>query len=233
MVGYGADRGIIPIVCENIFERMTSNTDADLTIKVTCSMLEIYMEKVKDLFNPSAGELKIRNDPKKGFFVEGLTQNAVADYESISKLMDAGTKARTVASTQMNATSSRAHTIFQIILTQTKIDREASTAKDKVAIINLIDLAGSERADSTGATGDRLKEGAAINLSLTCLGNCISALAANSDPALKKKTRVPYRDSALTMLLQNSLGGNAKTIMIAALSPADINYDGAWRAGYG
>jgi len=106
-----------------------------------------------------------------------------------------------------------------------QIDRAAGTAKDKVAIINLIDLAGSERADSTGATGDRLKEGAAINLSLTSLGNCISALAANSDPALKKKVRVPYRDSALTMLLQNSLGGNAKTLMIAALSPADINYE--------
>ncbi len=107
-----------------------------------------------------------------------------------------------------------------------QIDRAAGTAKDKVALINLIDLAGSERADSTGATGDRLKEGAAINLSLTCLGNCISALAANSDPAKgKKPVRVPYRDSALTMLLQNSLGGNAKTIMIAALSPADINYE--------
>ena len=86
-------------------------------------------------------------------------------------------------------------------------------------------MAGSERADSTGATGDRLKEGASINLSLTCLGNCISALASNSDTSQKKKVRVPYRDSVLTMLLQNSLGGNAKTIMIAALSPADINYD--------
>jgi hypothetical protein len=105
------------------------------------------------------------------------------------------------------------------------VDRAAGTAKDKVSVINLIDLAGSERADSTGASGDRLREGAAINLSLTCLGNVISALAANSDPALRKKVRVPYRDSVLTMLLQNSLGGNAKTIMIAALSPADINYE--------
>ena len=226
MVGYGADRGIVPIVCESLFARLAAQaSDPDWSAKVTCSMLEIYMEKTRDLLNPSAGDLKVRNDVKKGFFVEGLTANAVADYASIAQLMDAGTKARTVASTAMNATSSRAHTIFQVVLTQTRVDRAAGTAKDKVAVINLIDLAGSERADSTGATGDRLKEGAAINLSLTCLGNCISALAANSDPALKKKARVPYRDSVLTMLLQNSLGGNAKTIMIAALSPADINYE--------
>lgn len=86
MVGYGADKGIVPMACEKIFARMRENEDADLTIKVTCSMLEIYMEKIRDLFNPGAGELKIRNDPKKGFFVEGLTQNAVGDYESISKV---------------------------------------------------------------------------------------------------------------------------------------------------
>lgn len=93
-----------------------------------------------------------------------------------------------------------------------------------MAIINLIDLAGSERQSGTGATGDRLKEGSAINLSLSSLGNCISALATNSGSG-EKKVRVPYRDSVLTMLLQNSLGGNAKTIMIAAISPADINHD--------
>lgn len=165
----------------------------------------------------------MRNDPKKGFYVMGLTRNAVGNYETIEKLMEAGSKARTVASTNMNATSSRAHTIFQIVLTQTKVDAALGKATDKVALINLIDLAGSERANSTGATGDRLKEGSAINLSLSSLGNCISALAHNAGN--KKKMRVPYRDSVLTMLLQNSLGGNAKTIMIAAISPADVNYD--------
>ncbi len=186
-------------------------------------MLEIYMEKVKDLLNPTAGELKVRNNPTRGFYVENLKRNAVSSFATIEKLMDAGTKARTVASTAMNATSSRAHTIFQLILTQTKVDRAKGTATDKTALINLVDLAGSERADSTGATGDRLKEGSAINLSLSSLGNVISALAANSDPD-KKHVRVPYRDSVLTMLLENSLGGNSKTIMIAAVSPADINY---------
>lgn len=90
MVGYGADRGIIPMACEKMFERVKANDDPDLTMKVTCSMLEIYMEKTRDLFNTSAGELKIRNDPKKGFFVEGLTQNAVGDYDSISKVRGIG-----------------------------------------------------------------------------------------------------------------------------------------------
>ena len=225
MMGYGEDKGIIPIMCNRIFDRVKSNTDPDTTIRIEASMLEIYMEKVKDLFNPSAGELKVRLNPAKGFYIENLSKNAVGDFPTIEKLMDAGTKARTVAATAMNATSSRAHTIFQLTLTQTKVDRAANKATDKVALINLIDLAGSERADSTGATGDRLKEGSAINLSLSSLGNVISALAANSDPDNKKKVRVPFRDSVLTMLLENSLGGNSKTIMIAAVSPADINYD--------
>jgi hypothetical protein len=225
MVGYGEDKGIIPIASEKIFDRINANTDGNLSFKVESSMLEIYMEKIRDLFNPGEGDLKIRLDPKKGFFVQGLTKNTVGDYATIETLMEAGTKARTVAATNMNATSSRAHTIFQLTLTQTKVDAAAGKATDKTSMINLIDLAGSERADSTGATGARLKEGSAINLSLTALGNVISALAYNSDPSNKKEKKVPYRDSALTMLLQNSLGGNAKTIMIAAISPADVNHD--------
>jgi len=121
----------------------------------------------------------------------------------------------------MNATSSRAHTIVTISLVQ-KYKNEAGKEMAKSSLINLVDLAGSERADQTGATGDRLKEGAAINLSLTSLGNVISALA---DASSGKNVRVPYRDSVLTKLLMNALGGNSKTIMIAAISPADINYD--------
>ena len=132
MMGYGPDKGIIPLACERIFDRIEGNTDDSLTIKVEASMLEIYMEKIRDLFNPKAGDLKIRNDPKKGFYVESLTRNAVGNYASIDKLMEAGTKARTVASTNMNATSSRAHTIFQVILTQTKVDAARGKATDKV-----------------------------------------------------------------------------------------------------
>jgi kinesin family protein 1 len=126
----------------------------------------------------------------------------------------------------MNATSSRAHTIFTIILTQTITNQSTMKVTDKVSKISLVDLAGSERAASTGAQGGRLKEGAAINKSLSALGNCISALADASKPGIdKSKHFIPYRDSVLTWLLRESLGGNAKTIMIAALSPADINFE--------
>lgn len=153
MMGYGPDKGVIPIASEKIFERIAaakaSATDSDTTYKVEASMMEIYKEEVRDLFAPKAGALRVR-EGKSGFYVENLTRNAVADYDSISKLMDAGTKARTVAATNMNATSSRAHTIFAIVLTQTRIDRAKGTATDKTSVINLIDLAGSERAESTG-----------------------------------------------------------------------------------
>ncbi|VDP61309.1 unnamed protein product [Schistosoma curassoni] len=127
------------------------------------------------------------------------------------------TARRTVAATNMNETSSRAHTIITITFDQL-IGSEESKISRKRSVINLVDLAGSERAESTGATGDRLKEGAKINRSLSALGNVISALAEN-------KKVIPYRDSILTKLLQNALGGNSKTVMIAAISPADINYD--------
>ena len=157
--------------------------------------------------------------------MDGLKKMAVADFDTIEKLMESGTKARTVASTNMNATSSRAHTIFQIILTQTKVNMETKKATDKSSIINLIDLAGSERQSGTGASGSTLKEGCAINQSLSALGNVISALAKNANAGKgKRKVLVPYRSSVLTQLLKNSLGGNAKTIMIAAVSPADVNY---------
>lgn len=135
MMGYGPAKGIIPIASEKIFERIDNNEDSSLTFRVEASMLEIYMEKVRDLFNPKAGDdLKIRLNPKIGFYVENLSKNAVRDPKMVQRLMDIGAKARTVASTAMNATSSRAHTIFQLILTQTKVDQSGSEAKatDKV-----------------------------------------------------------------------------------------------------
>nr|XP_020041694.1 kinesin-like protein KIF1B isoform X5 [Castor canadensis] len=138
--------------------------------------------------------------------------------------MDAGNKARTVAATNMNETSSRSHAVFTIVFTQKKHDSETNLSTEKVSKISLVDLAGSERADSTGAKGTRLKEGANINKSLTTLGKVISALAEVSKK--KKKTDfIPYRDSVLTWLLRENLGGNSRTAMVAALSPADINYD--------
>ncbi|KAL3873216.1 hypothetical protein ACJMK2_036357 [Sinanodonta woodiana] len=193
--------------------------------KVTFSMLEIYNEQVRDLLvkaKPPHGGLKIRQNPSAGFYVEGLRAVPVRAYAEIEKLMEQGTFNRTTASTNMNATSSRSHMVITIRFVQV-FKNEAGQSNTRSSDVNLVDLAGSERADSTGATGDRLKEGSAINQSLSTLGNVISALA---DLSLgKKNVLVPYRDSVLTKLLQSALGGNSRTIMIAALSPADINYD--------
>ncbi|XP_021365706.1 kinesin-like protein KIF28P isoform X2 [Mizuhopecten yessoensis] len=229
MVGYGSNKGIVPIFCDELFkavEEKRANAGADEEYQVTLGMLEIYNEQVRDLLNPKTinqkGGLKVRQDPKKGFYVEQLTSCSVNNYKEIDNKINDGTRNRTVASTSMNATSSRAHTIVAITFTQ-KTPNETGQSMTRTAIVNLVDLAGSERADSTGATGDRLKEGSAINQSLSSLGNVIKALADQSTG--KKKVVVPYRDSVLTKLLQNALGGNSKTIMIAALSPADINYE--------
>jgi kinesin family protein 1 len=237
MMGSNDDPGIIPSACQEIFRRIDSNTNEDISFRVECSMLEIYNERVRDLLNPrnprnDAG-LRVREHPVTGPYVEGLARAPVSDYAQLSQAMEAGAAARTIAATQMNATSSRAHTVFTAVLTQTATDRAALRATDRVARIHLIDLAGSERAASTGAAGDRLREGAAINQSLSALGNCISALAdhARAGTGAAGRPFVPYRDSALTWLLRDSLGGNAKTIMIAALSPADINYEETLRQG--
>ncbi|KAK2149668.1 hypothetical protein LSH36_442g01044 [Paralvinella palmiformis] len=193
--------------------------------EVTFSMMEIYNEQVRDLLSKDKpkGGLQVRQNPKKGqFYVQGLKAIPVGSYKEIEKRMEQGTASRTVASTNMNATSSRAHTVVTITFDQ--IEKKSNSETKKSSVLNLVDLAGSERADSTGATGDRLKEGANINKSLSALGNVISALADQSS-GKKKNIVIPYRDSVLTKLLQNALGGNSKTIMIAALSPADINYD--------
>ncbi|CAB3998979.1 kinesin KIF28P [Paramuricea clavata] len=226
MVGYGPNRGIVPITCDELFKSITENKGkGNIRYEVTFSMLEIYNEQVRDLLtkdNPKGG-LQVRQNPKLGsFFVQGLKKVAVGSYKEIEKRTEEGTSNRTVAATQMNATSSRAHTVVTVTFDQISKNDSGQETK-KSSTINLVDLAGSERADSTGATGDRLKEGANINKSLSALGNVISALADLSMG--KKKVMVPYRDSVLTKLLQNALGGNSKTIMIAALSPADINHD--------
>ncbi|XP_030831067.1 kinesin-like protein KIF28P isoform X3 [Strongylocentrotus purpuratus] len=224
MVGYGKNKGIVPITCDALFKTIEAST-TDTKYEVTFSMLEIYNEQVRDLLqkiNPKGG-LPVRQNPKEGiFYVQNLKKAAVGSYKEIERKVDEGTANRTVAATQMNATSSRAHTVITITFNQISKNDVGQETK-KTSVINLVDLAGSERADSTGATGDRLKEGANINKSLSALGNVISALADLSMG--KKKIMVPYRDSVLTKLLQNALGGNSKTIMIAALSPADINFD--------
>ncbi|XP_077939651.1 kinesin-like protein KIF1B isoform X17 [Gasterosteus aculeatus] len=226
--------GIIPMLCEDLFEKIddVSNKE-ELSYSVEVSYMEIYCERVRDLLNPkNKGNLRVREHPLLGPYVEDLSKLAVTSYTDIADLMDAGNKARTVAATNMNETSSRSHAVFTIVFTQKKHDSETDISTEKVSKISLVDLAGSERADSTGATGTRLKEGANINKSLTTLGKVISALAevtqdnCTSKSKKKKKTDfIPYRDSVLTWLLRENLGGNSRTAMVAALSPADINYD--------
>ena len=142
-----------------------------MTYAVECTMIEIYNEEIRDLLNPTKNPpngMKIRDNPKTGPYVEGLTPVLVRNYNEISSLMDKGTAARTVASTNMNKTSSRAHTLFSIIFTQT-FNTSSGKATQKVSKINLVDLAGSEKLGSTGATGQTMKEGININLSLTNL----------------------------------------------------------------
>ncbi|XP_042569284.1 kinesin-like protein KIF1B isoform X17 [Cyprinus carpio] len=223
--------GIIPLLCEDLFEKINDNSNEEISYSVEVAYMEIYCERVRDLLNPkNKGNLRVREHPLLGPYVEDLSKLAVTSYTDIADLMDAGNKARTVAATNMNETSSRSHAVFTIVFTQKKYDSETDLSTEKVSKISLVDLAGSERADSTGAKGTRLKEGANINKSLTTLGKVISALAevdnCTSKSKKKKKTDfIPYRDSVLTWLLRENLGGNSRTAMVAALSPADINYD--------
>lgn len=236
------NEGIIPRACVELFNRISPDVKEDhMTYTCEVSYLEIYNEKVRDLLNPeSKGNMKVREHPVLGPYVQDLSKLTVHNNAEIDLLMSQGNACRTVASTAMNNESSRSHAVFSIIFTQTETVKTGSSelSSDKVSKISLVDLAGSERADSTGATGARLKEGANINKSLTTLGKVISALAkASKDDAKpakagaggKKKKKedsfVPYRDSALTWLLRENLGGNSRTAMVAALSPADINYD--------
>ncbi|EIW62237.1 kinesin-domain-containing protein [Trametes versicolor FP-101664 SS1] len=234
MMGYGADKGIIPLTCLELFSRVEQKTaqDPNVSFTVEVSYIEIYNEKVRDLLNPkNTGNLRVREHPSLGPYVEDLSKLVVSSYDEMMTLMDEGNKARTVAATNMNETSSRSHAVFTLILTMKRHDVDTNLDTEKVSRINLVDLAGSERANSTGATGQRLKEGANINKSLTTLGKVISALATASQSEGKKGKKgkaedfIPYRDSVLTWLLKDSLGGNSKTAMIAAISPADVQYE--------
>ncbi|XP_047495506.1 kinesin-like protein unc-104 isoform X15 [Penaeus chinensis] len=219
--------GIIPLICKDMFRKIANCTDDELQYSVEVSYMEIYCERVRDLLNPKTQNLRVREHPLLGPYVEDLAKLAVTTFDDINNLIDEGNKARTVAATNMNETSSRSHAVFTMVLTQRRNDSTTKLTTERVSKISLVDLAGSERADSTGAKGTRLKEGANINKSLTTLGKVISALAeVTSKPNKKRKAEfIPYRDSVLTWLLRENLGGNSKTAMVAAISPADINYD--------
>ncbi|XP_045078111.1 kinesin-like protein KIF16B isoform X9 [Coregonus clupeaformis] len=231
MMGNPGDVGLIPRICEGLFSRIAGMTRWDeASFRTEVSYLEIYNERVRDLLRRKSTQtynLRVREHPKDGPYVEDLSKHLVQNYHDVEELMEAGNINRTTAATGMNDTSSRSHAIFTINFTQAKFDAEMPC--ETISKIHLVDLAGSERADTTGATGVRLKEGGNINKSLVTLGNVISALADLSPDGVnanlkKKQVFVPYRDSVLTWLLKDSLGGNSKTIMIATISPADVNY---------
>ena len=226
----GADangRGVTPNAFVHIFDAVKASTDVQYLIH--CSYLEIYQEVIKDLLvdvkaakasNAAPVKCDVKEDANKGVFVSNLTKRTAKTEEELQRALDDGFALRTVAATQMNAESSRSHSIFTIVVEMSQVDPDTKKEMIKVGKLNLVDLAGSERQKKTGASGAQLKEGAKINLSLSVLGNVISALA-----DAKPGKHVPYRDSKLTRLLQDSLGGNTKTLMVAAISPADYNWE--------
>jgi len=226
--GEGDLEGIIPRMNKSLFGRILEEKTNNSSIQflVTASYFEIYNEVLFDLLDPSNRKakersgLEIKEHPVLGVYVKGLQEIVVDSPQKIQGLLDQGMSSRTVASTQMNADSSRSHSVFTIKIHKKDLSDES---RNIFAKINLVDLAGSERVKSTGATGATLKEGANINKSLSALGNVINALVEAGKG--KKGVFIPYRNSKLTRVLQESLGGNSITAMLAAMSPAACNFD--------
>ncbi|KAL5781898.1 hypothetical protein ACOSP7_006927 [Xanthoceras sorbifolium] len=213
------DCGITPRIFEYLFSRIKaeeeSRSDERLKFSCKCSFLEIYNEQTTDLLEPSSSNLQLREDMKKGVYVENLTEYNVTTVNDVVKLLLQGSANRKMAATYMNSESSRSHSVFTCII-ESQWEKDSMT-HFRFARLNLVDLAGSERQKSSGAEGDRLKEAANINKSLSTLGMVIMSLV---DLAHGKHRHVPYRDSRLTFLLQDSLGGNSKTTIIANVSPS-------------
>lgn len=204
--------GIIPRMVGDVFNKI-NNADENIEFTVKVGYCEIYLEKIKDLLDPRKNNLKIHEDKARGVYIEDLTESYVTTGAEVYELMRIGTNNREVAYTHMNAGSSRSHSIFCVTLTQTnKLDMSTKSGK-----LYLVDLAGSEKIGKTGAEGKRLEEAKNINKSLTALGLVINALTDG------KSSHVPYRDSKLTRVLQDSLGGNSKTALIIACSPSPFN----------
>lgn len=231
MMGSASDLGLVPRIASHIFELASQQQANGAEVCVEVSFLEIYNERVRCLLNPSKQSsadgsedthpLRVREHPVHGPYVEGLAKLVVTSKEQFLNLMNDGNKLRTTAATLMNATSSRSHALFQVAVTQKLVKGSVqTTTKSKM---NLVDLAGSERATKTNATGARLTEGANINKSLSALGLVISNLAEEFESG--KQRHIPYRDSVLTWILKDNLGGNSKTVMLAAISPASAQYE--------
>ena len=212
------ERGIMTRAFDDIFASIKSDSDQTQFL-VRASYLEIYNEEIRDLLSKSPkNRLDLHEKVDSGVYVKDLSYFAAKSSEEVRKIMTIGSKNRSVGETLMNAHSSRSHSLFQITVERSEMGADGKQ-HIRVGKLNMVDLAGSERLSKTGATGDRLKEATKINLSLSTLCHVISSL---TDP---KSTYLPYRDSKLTRLLQDSLGGNTKTVMIANVGPADYNYD--------
>ncbi|XP_045581615.1 kinesin-like protein KIF3B isoform X2 [Procambarus clarkii] len=210
-------RGVIPNSFEHIFNHIARSINQQYLIRA--SYLEIYQEEIRDLLGKDQKKrLELKERPDTGVYVKDLQQFVCKSVNEIQHVMTVGNQNRAVGATNMNLHSSRSHAIFIITIECSDLD-EKGKSRIRVGKLNLVDLAGSERQSKTGTVGDRLKEATKINLSLSALGNVISALVDG------KSTHIPYRDSKLTRLLQDSLGGNSKTIMVANIGPASYNYD--------
>lgn len=236
MMGTPTQPGLIPRTCEDLFQRIESSVSPHISYTVRVSYFEVYNEHVRDLLAPPSQSsekhpyyLKIRESPTEGPYVKDLTDLPVKNYAELLRYMRLGDASRTTASTKMNDTSSRSHAVFTIMLKQIHHDLSTDSTTERLARIRLVDLAGSERAKATEATGARLREGSNINKSLTTLGRVIAALAdprhgrVHNGGKSRSKDIVPYRDSILTWLLKDSLGGNSKTAMIACIAPSDYD----------
>nr|XP_004660777.2 kinesin-like protein KIF18A [Jaculus jaculus]XP_045012822.1 kinesin-like protein KIF18A [Jaculus jaculus] len=218
MLGSPAEPGVMYLTMIDLYKSMDEIKE-EKVCSTAVSYLEVYNEQIRDLL-VNSGPLAVREDAQKGVVVQGLTLHQPKSSEEILQLLDNGNKNRTQHPTNRNATSSRSHAVFQIYLRQQ--DKTASISQNvRIAKMSLIDLAGSERASATSAKGTRFVEGTNINRSLLALGNVINALADTK----RKNQHVPYRNSKLTRLLKDSLGGNCQTIMIAAVSPSSLFYD--------
>ncbi|XP_068930613.1 kinesin-like protein KIF14 isoform X2 [Petaurus breviceps papuanus] len=230
MMGFGEELGIIPRFCEDLFSQVAKKETQEVSYHLEMSFFEIYNEKIHDLLvckgenGQKKQPLRIREHPVSGPYVEALSVNVVSSYSDVQSWLELGNKQRATAATGMNDKSSRSHSVFTLVMTQTKTEFVEEEEHDHriISRINLIDLAGSERCSATQTSGERLKEGVSINRSLLTLGKVISAL---SEQANRKRVFIPYRESVLTWLLKESLGGNSKTAMIATISPAANNIE--------
>ena len=218
------ERGILPLAFHHVFDAIAKDSGPGVESLVRASFLEIYNENVRDLLAKDQTKMcALKETPDLGVYVDGLTTFVVKSALEMRKVLEVGKKNRSVGATLMNADSSRSHSIFTVTVETSETapgePSNSGEARIRVGKLNLVDLAGSERQSKTRASGDRLKEATKINLSLSALGNVISALVDG------KSQHIPYRDSKLTRLLQDSLGGNTKTVMIANIGPADYNFD--------